>query len=163
MLNYVFFRMKMQNKRFAATFMNNKGYTAANMLIAFLATTIIISSFAPMLSFFLKLNSRQQDLHPSEWNLFLIELHREIKTSQQIMVKQNVLQYKNQKGEVVTLSQYNDLLRYQVDGKGHVIVLRGVQASHFIPITHGVKIEITSLEGKRFEGTIRDVKGVIPD
>lgn len=162
MLSYVYNGKKTTGLKFAVMPLNDSGYTFPNMLIAFMATLVIVSTFSPLLLFFFKIGMYEQDINGNEWNLFLVELHREVKAARQIEAANNTFSYINSEGELITVSHYNDLIRYQVEGKGHVVLLRNVRNAQFSAVKNGVKIAVTSKNGKKYEGSIRDVKGVLP-
>jgi competence protein ComGF len=57
-------------------------------------------------------------------------------------------------GDTVTIEQYGDVVRRQVDGKGHEIYLRDIQDFHVRSLDYGFKLSITSFEGEHYEKTI---------
>ncbi|WP_042145917.1 competence type IV pilus minor pilin ComGF [Paucisalibacillus sp. EB02] len=57
-------------------------------------------------------------------------------------------------GETVTIEQYGNLIRRQVDGQGHEIYLRNIQDFQVQTLEYGFNVYITSSEGEQYEKTI---------
>lgn len=53
-------------------------------------------------------------------------------------------------GTPTTIEKYKDLIRRQVEGKGHEIYLRDIKSVLFEKLTYGIKTTITSFEGDKY-------------
>ncbi|WP_010096977.1 competence type IV pilus minor pilin ComGF [Ornithinibacillus scapharcae] len=58
-------------------------------------------------------------------------------------------------GERVSFEQYGNLIRRQVNKLGHEIYLRDIKNWSIIPVTNGLRIQITSIKGEQYEKTIQ--------
>lgn len=103
-------------------------------------------------------SQHSHDLKPFEWELFTVQLHRELKDATDIQVKNEQLLFKNKLGEIVTVQQYKNLIRRQVNGKGHEIYLFRVKDFELNKIEDGIKIKVFSNFGKDYEHIFRIFK-----
>lgn len=72
-----------------------------------------------------------------EWNLFLIQLRKEIRTSDEWGLSGNKLNlFVNQ--EMVMYEQYGSSLRRRVDNKGHEVVLQNLKEIRFTNIQNEI-------------------------
>lgn len=141
--------------------LNRNGYTFLHLLYSLTVTLLIISTFSAILTFFLKTSEHSTDLHPYEWHVFLIQLQKDIKRANHFHVESNSIQYENTKGEQITIHQFGQVLRYQNNGTGHIVMLQNVTEATFQQVTNGVAIQVKSLNEKIYSSIIRDPKGVV--
>ncbi|MDQ0161363.1 competence type IV pilus minor pilin ComGF [Aeribacillus alveayuensis] len=153
--------MRRTKTKFVAILYRNRGFTFANLLISFSIALLILFSFNVLLSYFLKTSVHSKDLHPYEWKVFLITLQKDLKNANQLQVRSNIITYEDIKGRNIMISQYGNVIRYQVEGQGHIVMLQRVKTSHFQQVQHGVSIEIESLKGSFYDAIIRDYKGLV--
>ncbi|MFC0269979.1 competence type IV pilus minor pilin ComGF [Metabacillus herbersteinensis] len=137
---------------------NQAGYSFINLLLSLVIYFTIISSFALILHFVSTQTNYPDDLKPFEWDVFLIQLQRELSEASNIETTTNELTFQNNQGETVTFHQYQDLLRRQVEGRGHEIVLLQVKESTFTKENTGVTLKVVSTAGKNFTFTFRSMK-----
>jgi len=147
-----------KRKKLVYYYQNEQGYTFLNMLLSFIVYAIIISSLSMVFHFLMSHSQHSYDLKPFEWELFTVQLHRELKDATDIQVKDEQLSFKNKLGEIVTVQQYKNLIRRQVNGKGHEIYLFRVKDIELNKIEDGIKIKVFSNFGKDYEHIFRIFK-----
>ena len=144
-----------KKNQFAFFYQNEQGYTLLNLLLSFFIYSIIISSLTVILHFLLSNSQQPNDLKPYEWELFVIQLHREMKESRNITVTESALSYTNKQDKPVNINQYQNLIRRQIGGQGHEIFLLKVQSVSFKQEGSSVKIHVVSEAGKDYRHTFR--------
>jgi len=140
---------------------HHKGYTFIHLLIGLSISLMIISSFSILFSYLLKTSYYTKDLNPNEWHVFLIQLTKDFKNAKQIEVNSNVLSYQDLNNRKIMISQYGEIIRYQVEGQGHIVMLQHVKEANFQKVKDGVFMKIKSLRDITYEATLRDHKGLI--
>ncbi|WXB90871.1 competence type IV pilus minor pilin ComGF [Metabacillus sp. FJAT-53654] len=150
-------RSKKRNQ-FAFLFHNERGYTFLNLLLSFFIYSIIISTLTIILHFLLSHSQHPEDLRPYEWELFVIQLHKDLKEASNITANKSEITFKNKLGESVRISQYKNLIRRQVDGTGHEIFLLKVKNVEFQQDLLGVQLFVESIAGKNYRHTFRTFK-----
>jgi competence protein ComGF len=147
-----------KKKQFAFLYQNERGYTLLNLLLSLFIYSIIISSLTTILHFLLSDSQHQNDLKPFEWELFIIQLHREMKEAENITVTESALSYTNKQGQLVNINRYQNLIRRQIGGQGHEIFLLKVQSVSFTQEGSGVRIHAVSEAGKDYSHMFRTFK-----
>lgn len=147
-----------KKNQFAFYYQNERGYTLLNLLLSFLIYSIIISSLTMILHFLLANSQQPNDLKPYEWELFVIQLHREMKESRNITVTESALSFTNKQGQLVNINRYQNLIRRQIGGQGHEIFLLKVQSVSFKQESSGVRIHVVSEAGKDYSHMFRTFK-----
>ncbi|MDQ0231963.1 competence protein ComGF [Metabacillus malikii] len=125
-----------------------------NMLFSFFVYSIIISSLTLIFHFVLTQSHYSNDLKPFEWELFLIQLHRETKDALDVEVNADELIFYNKEGERVSVHQYGQLVRRQVNGKGHEIYLLNVKKLSFMKVKNGVDVSVVSENNDKYHHTL---------
>lgn len=85
---------------------------------------------------------------------FYILLRNEMLQAKSVTHDERVIYLQLETDELATISQYKDVIRRQVDGKGHEIYLRNVANFKLIPHNYGVNVQVESSEGNKYEKTI---------
>ncbi|HAM1835283.1 TPA: ComGF family competence protein [Listeria monocytogenes] len=126
--------MQKINRKKNVSFRN--GSPAFTLLETILSITIILSISSIILSissliplFFQCYNKTIQISNidqTTEWQLFLIQTRLELEKATNIQIDRNKLSFSNGK-DLITYSKYNDLVRRQVNGKGHEPLLTNVK------------------------------------
>lgn len=112
-----------------------------------------------MILTFLVTNSQyDKDLKPYEWELFIIQLQQEMKNSVNWSVNNNELLFENKQGQLISISKYNQLIRRQVYGMGHEILLMKIGTLNFEQQQTGIKMTVSSQAGKEYTHTFRSYK-----
>jgi competence protein ComGF len=150
-------RTKKRNQ-FAFLFHNERGYTFLNLLLSFFIYSIIVSTLTIILHFLLSHSQHPEDLKPYEWELFVIQLHKDLKEASNITTNKSEITFKNKLGQFVRISQYQNLIRRQVDGTGHEIFLLKVKSVEFQQDFSGVQLFVLSIAGKKYHHTFRPIK-----
>ncbi|HAB0334411.1 TPA_asm: competence protein ComGF [Listeria monocytogenes] len=105
------------------------GSPAFTLLETILSITIILSISSLIPLFFQCYNKTIQLSNidqTTEWQLFLIQTRLELEKATNIQIDGNKLSFSNGK-DLITYSKYNDLVRRQVNGKGHEPLLTNVK------------------------------------
>ncbi len=84
---------------------------------------------------------------------FLGSLEKEIQTSQHIHIDNNTLSLTSLNGDIITITQYQHVIRRQVNGRGHEILLRDVGV-FTITAGHHIQIMIETTEEALFHDTV---------
>lgn len=101
---------------------------------------------------------RSTDLKAYEWENFINQMQREMNIAEELTVEENTIKYKNILGETVSIHQYKNLIRRQVNGKGHEIFLLKVKNVQFMKLAIGVNIHVISESGKDYNFTFRPLR-----
>ncbi|WP_246945953.1 competence type IV pilus minor pilin ComGF [Bacillus pinisoli] len=132
---------------------NEKGYTLLEMLIVFLVLITICSTFPLLLSLLEKWTSQPQGLHPFEWEIASAQMRMDVREGSEIIISQGKLLVK-QPPNVITYELYQNILRRQVNGAGHEVILQHIRTVGFRYIESGLAIEVTDLEGVEYESKL---------
>lgn len=118
-------KMPLKKRSRFAILRKDSGFTMVEMLISlviFMMLTILVAQiFVNVRVDFGKKNQ----LHAKEWEIFTLQLKNEIRTSKDQSVLDHKL-YLMTSGNIVTIEQYKNIVRRQVDGRGHEIMLQNV-------------------------------------
>lgn len=130
--------------------LDNKGFTFIEMLASLFIFTLI-SFFIFHATTLIKYHKYSQEiLDQMEWEVFLNQTKREVRSSEKIRLTYNrILLYTDTR--LVLYEKYGSFLRRRVDGKGHEILLYNIRSFNFEPITDGVKIKIHHKNGRLYE------------
>lgn len=138
-----------KTRQFVYTAMLNheKGFTLIELL---LTLTIIVVTLPLMIYLFaiFPIDSQIDDLNIEQFILFL---RNDILLSERIEVHENKLYFPLKSGKTATIEQYNDVIRRQVDGRGHEIYLRDVHSLFVQEKAYGFDIKIRGLNGEAYE------------
>ncbi|HZH58331.1 MAG TPA: competence type IV pilus minor pilin ComGF [Metabacillus sp.] len=147
--------------QFAFLCHNERGYTILNLLLTFLIYIIIISSITIVFHFLVSHSKHPNDLKPYEWELFVIQLHREIKESSDITVNETNITFINKQGQNISINKYNNLIRRQVEGLGHEIMLLKVKDVSFQQRDSGLELSVVSEAGINYSHIFRSYKELV--
>ena len=145
--------LKKPTKLFAYTAIHRdeKGFTFISML---LMMTILAVSL-PFLAYLTKSATYTTNFDDIAIRQFFQFLRDETIKATAYHVDEGTLTLKiDDDDKNVTIERYKDLIRRQVDRKGHEIYLQGVQDLGFTAQDYGFRVTVTSLEGERYEKTI---------
>src|SRR5699024_10520471 len=84
-------------------------------------------------------------------NQFYLFLRDELIQSPNIEVNPQSISYELENGDIATCAQYKDLVRRQVEYKGHEIYLRDVDQISFKKVTNGIQTTINLFHGQIYE------------
>jgi competence protein ComGF len=81
-----------------------------------------------------------------------------LKEATNITTNKSEITFINKQGQFVRISQYQNLIRRQVDGTGHEIFLLKVKSVEFQQDLSGVQLVVKSIAGKDYRHTFRTFK-----
>jgi len=144
------FEINMKKYAYMDSLKNHNGFSMVSMLI----TISIILLSIPFVSYLLNSLSYTTHYESLSVNQFYLFLRDELIQSSNIEVNSQSISYKLENGDVATFSQYKDLIRRQVENKGHEIYLRDIDKISFETVTHGVRTTIKTSQGVTYEKTL---------
>lgn len=127
---------------------NNKGFTLLEMLLVLL---IFISVAAMFPLFYQTIYQVDKEMRPesrAEWELFIIQLHKELGASHAWDPKQQKLFYE-QEGISISVEKYQSSVRRRVNGSGHEVMLQGIKDIQFRWEEGSLVAEAAFLEGEK--------------
>lgn len=125
------------------------GFTILTMLIAM---TIIIITL-PILAYTTKSVVQESNYEELSIEQFFQFFRDDLIRAEDIRVNTNIVYFNTADERDASISQYNDLVRRQVVGKGHEIYLRDIKEITFSPLPYGIHIALVSLKGAHYEKT----------
>ena len=103
----------------------DSGFTMIEMLLS-LVIFMMLSILVTQMFITVRENfGKKNQLHPKEWEIFTIQLKNEIRNSNEQSVIDNKL-YLMSSGNIVTIEQYKNIVRRQVEGMGHEFMLQNI-------------------------------------
>ncbi|MFD2630822.1 competence type IV pilus minor pilin ComGF [Oceanobacillus kapialis] len=144
--------MKQKRSVYMVSPKNDRGFTMIQSLLAvsFLALCL------PLLSTILKssdVSFYEQDLSVQQFFTFVQDDVKQA-ISYELKDTGRIIQLNLLSGISSTLELYGSLIRRRVNGTGHEIYLRDVEAIHFRPLDYGFSISVTMVDGENYEKTI---------
>ncbi|MDQ0213855.1 competence protein ComGF [Oikeobacillus pervagus] len=127
-------------------FRNNNGFTFIESLLVLSIFLGVTSLFPLVYQSFYEAEHHFHPLKKTEWELFLIQLRKELHTSQSWSSHNGRLSYFNGDREI-WIEKYQTSLRRRVDRKGHEIILQNVQEIHFSWHNNVLQLEVIFLNG----------------
>nr|WP_226035303.1 ComGF family competence protein [Aquibacillus saliphilus] len=128
---------------------NEKGFTLISLLLA----TSIIFITLPILPYIINTIQHESYYEDLSVNQFFHFINEEFHIAISYSVEDSVITLQQENGETVTIDKYQSLVRRRVGNLGHEILLRNVSEFLIIPLTTGIKIAITTIEGVHYEKT----------
>lgn len=135
---------------YMATRKNEFGFSFASLLF----TITIVFTTLPFVAYLLEhisYNSHQEYISVQQ---FFNYVRDELIESKNYHVNKDTISYQLENDDVSTFSKYQNLIRRQVNKKGHEIYLRDIQHLKIESVKYGVHLSITSIRGKTYEKTI---------
>lgn len=134
--------------------LNNKGFTLLELLYSLTIFCLIVSFIPITFQYVLHEEPIQKRLQHLEWEVFISQLKKELRMSDQATVSNNkVYLWKN--GEIIIYEKYGSNIRRRVDYTGHEIVFQKVNAVTFHVIKNGIKINMKDEYGQLNEVSVR--------
>ena len=116
-------KMYLVRKKWFAMFRKSKGFTMVEMLVSLVIFMVIAALVVQIFSIVNTTNKNQLQL--KEWEIFSQQLQGELRSSKEQMVVDNTL-YLLINDSLATIEHYRNMVRRQVDGGGHEIMLQNV-------------------------------------
>ncbi len=118
-------KMLIKRQRGSAMLRKDSGFTMIEMLLS-LVIFMMLSILVTQMFITVRENfGKKNQLHPKEWEIFTIQLKNEIRNSNEQSVIDNKL-YLMSSGNIVTIEQYKNIVRRQVEGMGHEFMLQNI-------------------------------------
>lgn len=133
--------------------LNNFGFTMLDMLYAF-SIFLIIIAFIPLSFQFLFHNDRFDAKSQSmEWDVFLNQLKKEVRLSDNISVLNGRLLLRRN-GQDVLYEKYRNSIRRRVNMAGHEVVLQQVNTVEFTKIKDGINITVEDVFNQSYTAKV---------
>lgn len=146
-------KMPFNERKKSAKGLNDRGFTMLEMLFAF-SIFCVISTFLPiMFQIIFNSHSVESRIQNMEWELFVNLLKKEVQAGESVEVVNGQLRIINGE-EVSTYQKYQNILRKQVNGTGHEVVLQNVQSVSFARNAQSVTIVVETSFNQIKEATI---------
>lgn len=138
--------------RICQTMALNKGYTLIETVLALAGLTLLLS-LSPLVIHVLNNSPNEISLDPHEVELFFIQANMEVKDSVKLYLNQEKLILLKSNGDEVSYVHYKNLIRRQVDNRGHEPLLNNIRDVQFklLGRGRGVKIIVTGTKGRSYE------------
>lgn len=142
-------KMHLKRQKWSVMLRKDNGFTMVEMLISLvifmMLSILVIQIFLTVRENFAKKNQ----LHLKEWETFSIQLKNEIKNSKDQSVSDNKL-YLITRGSFVTIEQYKNIVRRQVDGMGHEIMLQNIADFQVKLEADYITVQVIDDEGNQY-------------
>lgn len=137
-----------QKKKFAVR-TNNIGFTLVEVLLALTMLSIIVFFMGPIFQTILQNQGSQRALQAMEWEVFCMQIKKEIRMSSKAEVVSGRL-ILTKDGETVYFEKYGSYLRRRVNSLGHEIVLQNVSNYSLTVMPNSIRVAVTDLKGKNY-------------
>nr|WP_306420362.1 competence type IV pilus minor pilin ComGF [Heyndrickxia oleronia] len=101
------------------------GFTLIECILTMLIISMIFLLFPLLIKTYEHINQSLSTEEDYEWNLFLIQLRKEMRESDGWDVSNNRL-FLKRNNQMIMYEQYGNVLRRRVDSEGHEIVLQNI-------------------------------------
>lgn len=129
---------------------NEAGFT----IISQMHRLLIIIVSLPIILFSMKNIQVMPTSESISIHQFFFILQLETYTAKYVSSANNRLHLTLQTGEVAEIQHYQNVVRRQVEGRGHEVYLQQVQSFQVEPISYGAKVKLTTIKGNSYERTI---------
>lgn len=131
---------------------NEHGFTFFSVLV----TLTILFTTLPLLGYLLKSVSYSSNYDDISVYHFFHYLQNDVTNAIEYEVKGDKIsmQLQGEDEAMASIGQYNQLIRRQVNGKGHEIYLRDVKDFTVTSLAYGFHVSILTLQGEHYEKTI---------
>lgn len=126
------------------------------MIFSFSIFIIIVSSTVILIPNLYSISERKADINPLEWEVFLQQILLEMREGTNLKVEPKRISFTAKSGEIIEYEKYGQIIRRQVNGKGHIICLRNIKDIVFKPIYGGVSLNATSITGSEYHSKLRN-------
>lgn len=129
---------------------NEAGFTFISMMLA-LFILIMIVPLIHLLLTNVRIEPLSSDVKVQQ---FYLLLRNDFLKAKDVTSNGDIIYLQLETGEIATIERYNELIRRQVQGRGHEIYLRNVKQFQLEELHYGIKTAVTTTEGKTYEKTI---------
>ena len=127
---------------------NEKGFSLLSLLVMMMIVTFTIPFFGYALQS-VQIDDDHRDLTVHEFYRFIRD--DVIRSYDYEIVNNHTLYLYQDHGQRVTIHRYGNLIRRQVENKGHEIYFRGAKEITFERTIHGFKLILSTEEGVTYE------------
>ncbi|MBD1378833.1 ComGF family competence protein [Metabacillus arenae] len=120
-----------------------------NLLFSLFVTFMITSSFTIILPLILINLNNSSDIHPLEWSLATKQMSKDIFEAKGISTISYAAIVKNKNNQQILFQRSGTFLRRSVEAAGNEYVIKKVKDVKFTKIPKGLKMEVTSLSGRK--------------
>ncbi|WP_239254169.1 competence type IV pilus minor pilin ComGF [Listeria ilorinensis] len=136
-------------KKTLQTELAQNGFTILEALLSLIITMMILSFIPLFYQEAQKINQLSDLTSENEWLLFRTQFLAELQGAHTIRVSVNAVSFIDQEEKQIVYQQYKNLVRRQVNGRGHEPILQNVQKTHFHEINDEIILAFTSYDGKQ--------------
>jgi competence protein ComGF len=129
---------------------NESGTTFLSVLITFVIVIITL----PILVYLLTYVEPVKHHNELAVNQFFMFLRNDVLTSEHVYSDDNKMYFLLSTGEIAHIEQYRNVIRRQINGRGHEIYIRNIDSFTLQPISFGTWVTITTEEGEVYEKKI---------
>lgn len=129
---------------------NNKGFTLLEAIIALGIMIMILVSVPPLLTPLVQDTTSEAVSVRQALHFISMEVHKGVAVN----TTENKLYIQDQQGRTAIFEQYKDMIRRQVDEKGHEIYLHHIENLEFIQDDSSIVITVKGKEGLSYEKRI---------
>ncbi|WP_199880628.1 competence type IV pilus minor pilin ComGF [Bacillus massiliglaciei] len=135
---------------------NEKGFTLVEMLSSLVIFMVITMCLLQLFIIINKQTVSGDGLNEKEWEIFCTQLKHEIHLSSEQKAAGSKLVLMNA-GNLITIEQYQDKIRRQVNGTGHEVFLQEIAAFHVEEEGKGLAVSVKDKGGHLYERKIYPV------
>ncbi|MFB1098986.1 competence type IV pilus minor pilin ComGF [Terribacillus sp. JSM ZJ617] len=129
---------------------NNKGFTLLEAIIALGILILILVSVPPLLTPLVQDTKSEAVSVRQALHFISMEVHK----GAAVNTAEDKLYIQDQQGRTAVFEQYKDMIRRQVDEKGHEIYLHHIEDLEFIQDGSSIVITVKGKEGLSYEKRI---------
>jgi competence protein ComGF len=142
-------KMLLARQKWFVMLRSGKGFTFIEMLVS-LVIFMIICILSVQIFFTMRENlAKNNGLDLKEWEVFSLQLQNELRNSKDQYVVENKL-YLMVNGSIATIESYENIVRRQVEGKGHEIMLKNIADFHVKQEGTYITVQVTDYEGRQY-------------
>ncbi|MCM3765263.1 competence type IV pilus minor pilin ComGF [Neobacillus niacini] len=145
-------RLRCILKQKCAVKSNETGFTLIEVLLALSMLSIIVFFMGPIFQIILQNQASQKALQAMEWEVFCMQIKKEIRLSSKAEVVSGRL-ILTKDGETVYYEKYGSYLRRRVNSLGHEILIQNVSNYSFTKMPNRILVTVTDLKGKNYSVT----------
>ncbi|MDL4841555.1 competence type IV pilus minor pilin ComGF [Aquibacillus rhizosphaerae] len=139
-----------KNSAFTVIQKSEKGFSLISVLFALTVLFIML----PLIPFIFSLTDQTSFYDELATRQFFHFVTDELHNATNYSVNNSTLSLQQSNGDILTIEQYNQLIRRQLKGTGHEILLRDIKEMLIEDTSFGVHIKITTLQGELYEKKI---------
>jgi len=133
---------------------NNDGFSMISMLLSI----SLLALSLPFIGYIIKALQYESAYEALSIHQFFILLRDELSEAQQVHVNPHTIHYvsspSNTPTKIASISQYKQLIRRQLDGRGHEVYVQDIKSIYFEKTKAGIKVTVYGREGGLYEKNI---------